>query len=109
MTGTCPCCGKPLTSDEIKVDLNSNTLAVGWVAEQVSLSPQTAEVAFALAQVSPKFIPMAALTAAVWGKATVAGTALRNHIGRLREQIAPLGLQVVAQYGAGYAIRRVGG
>lgn len=108
----CPCCGSPMATHEIKVDLASNVLAVGWCDSSIELTATCAVIAQALAEAMPAGATMKAIGSAIWGageRPPVWARAVRQNIMRLRKLIKPANLEIVNVQGRGYRMQRVGG
>jgi len=111
----CPCCGGPITHWAVVVDLNSNTIAVGWRPEPILLRPTTAELAWTLVQAMPTAVRVSTLIDRIWGigECDNADMLVRVHISALRRKIIPLDLAVATvrgiygSRGAGAAYRLV--
>jgi len=92
----CPCCGGPITRRAVAVDLNSNTIAVGWHPGPISLRPMETELAWLLVQAMPIAVRYSTLIERLWGagECDSADIILRAHVSRLRKKIAPLELSI---------------
>lgn len=107
MSGKCPCCGTELQQHDIKVDLNTNTLAVGWSDQMVKLSATQAEIAYVLARNGNADV--ATIARGVWGKNNQCGArSLKTHIAELRKKVSPVGVTVSNVGSGNWRLERVG-
>lgn len=118
----CPCCGAPLPSGKILVDLQRNTI-VGPLGA-IKVEPRTAELAAALVKATQtgRVLTVSNLVSAVWGAGDGpddAVGAISAHIYRLRRGYSPrnsypvrgirsIGLDVERIRGRGYRLVEIG-
>ena len=105
MNATCPCCGHPVGSDRLLVDLNSNRASRRGSMAQ--LARQEAEAAFILADRSPRLVPWGDLADGIYGPShdrDLSTSTFYALISSLRHKLKPLGVSIENTMGQGWRI-----
>lgn len=101
----CPCCGQPVTTPRLLVDLNTN-MAVRLGA-RAQLTRQEAEAAYILASRFPRVVPWGEFGDELYGPSH--GRDLRSStfyalLSYLRRKLAPLGARIENTHGIGWRL-----
>lgn len=104
----CPCCGQSVDTDDLLVSLETNRASRGGLTTK-HMSPQQAEILWALRQRHPETVSYDAAMGVMYGRgqeirAEMPNRVMRVNVSRLRRIIAPLNVGIINRYGDGYAL-----
>jgi DNA-binding response OmpR family regulator len=101
MSGTCPCCGQPVSTDGLLVSLDGNA-ASRW-GHLLKMRWQEAEVLYLLYSAYPGMVTYERMITQVYGRnePECAKKVLEAVYSRLRRIMAPLGVTVDVVWGRG--------
>lgn len=96
--GACPCCGQPVDTSRLYVDLNTNLAAID--RRLIRLAGQEAIVLRKLVDAWPSSVPYSQIVAEVWTRPDqqpeAPKSALSNVIWRLRRRVRRYGVEIIA-------------
>lgn len=101
----CPCCGQPVTTTGLLVDLNSNTAA--RLGTTVKLTRQEAEAAYILARRFPRVVPWDEFGDELYGPSHDRDLRARCFyplLSVLRRKLAPLGTNIENTHAIGWRL-----
>lgn len=102
IAGCCPTCGAGLKSQQIQVDLDTNTLLIR--GQCVYLRAKEAELLSVLVRRAPGVVTCDTLVARLWGvnEPIDAKKNIEVHICRLRRALKPVGAAIINIFNVGY-------
>lgn len=105
MSTKCPCCGTKLESDDLFVDLETNTASRG--SQTVQLRAGEANALYALHSVFPGGLSKESLNRRVSIRPIDAERSVlaKTYVSRLRRRLRPMNVQIETIRGAGYRLQ----